>query len=69
MAFFKQFLERIRAIPGVEAAGGDFNLPLGGQPGAQPDGRRLSGVSARAGADVNHYVITPDYFEQWEFHS
>ncbi|MFH1574769.1 MAG: ABC transporter permease, partial [Acidobacteriota bacterium] len=63
-AFFKEVLARVRAIPGVRAAGAVQSPPLGGsstfsgitiegKPPAQPGERPL----------VGYMIITPDYFQ------
>ncbi|HKQ76435.1 MAG TPA: ABC transporter permease [Blastocatellia bacterium] len=62
-AFFQQLLERIRATPGVEAAGAAFNLPLRESP--SEIGLTVEGYPALPPGQapmVNNNVITPDYF-------
>ena len=64
VAFFEALFERLRALPGVRAAGGVTNLPLGDPigdwdfylPGETPD----SDGSDRA---ADWQVVTPGYFE------
>jgi putative ABC transport system permease protein len=60
-AFYQQLIERIEAIPGVDAAGATFMLPLGG------DNRiytfRKEGDSTEDPAEIaNFRVVTTNYF-------
>ncbi|MGA2736565.1 MAG: ABC transporter permease [Bryobacteraceae bacterium] len=62
-AFFQRVLERVRALPGVQAAGFTSALPLtweGGSSGFTPEG-----VAARPDLpwSANNRVVTPGYFE------
>jgi putative ABC transport system permease protein len=62
-AFFQQLLERIRATPGVEAAGAAFNLPLRDAP--PESSLMVEGYPALPPGQapmVYNNVITPDYF-------
>jgi putative ABC transport system permease protein len=61
--FFKQLLERARALPGVESAGAISYLPLSGAGW----GRSLTVegypvLPVGQAPSINHCVITPDYF-------
>src|SRR5262245_35650669 len=61
--FYQQLLERIRATPGVEAAGAAFNLPLREAPSELS--LTVEGYPALPPGQapmVNYNVITPDYF-------
>jgi predicted permease len=61
--FFDQVLERVRALPGVEAAGAVDNLPLGGG-SSQPiaiEGRPVVPMSEQPEVAVR--VVTPGYFK------
>jgi len=62
-AFFSQLLESVRAIPGVQHAGSNSGLPLGGNNW----GRSLTVegypvLSVGEAPAINHCVISPDYF-------
>ncbi len=62
--FFNRLFERVRALPGVETAGGITALPLQGNSGST--GFRIAGESTTErgrehGAVMN--VVTPGYFE------
>jgi putative ABC transport system permease protein len=64
-AFFSELTERVRALPGVEAAGATLSLPLGGSNFSVGrsfvrEGRPL--VSAES-LDTDYFVATPDYFK------
>ncbi len=62
-AFFHQLLERVRALPGVEAAGAVSNLPLSGSNWGRSltvEGRPV--LSVGQAPFINHCVITPNYF-------
>ncbi|HEY7182258.1 MAG TPA: FtsX-like permease family protein, partial [Blastocatellia bacterium] len=62
-AFYKELLERIRATPGVEAAGAVSNLPLDG--GGWDRSLTVEGypaLSAGQAPMINNNVITPNYF-------
>jgi len=62
-AFYKELLERIRAMPGVDAAGAVSNLPLGG--GSWEDSLTVEGYPALSVGQaqmINFTVITPNYF-------
>ncbi|HXM34337.1 MAG TPA: ABC transporter permease [Pyrinomonadaceae bacterium] len=62
--FFKQVVERVRALPGVEAAAAVSHLPLSGQ--EELDGFEVEGQPAPINASqvqtADFRVITPDYF-------
>lgn len=62
-AFFQQLLERVRSLPGVEAAGAVSNLPLSGSTWGRSltvEGRPV--LSVGEAPVINHCVITPSYF-------
>ena len=61
--FFKQLLERTRALPGVQSAGAISYLPLsGGGWGRSITIEDHPVVSVGQAPSINHCVITPDYF-------
>ena len=62
--FFRQLVERLEAVPGVQAAGGSVNLPLDASAyaigrGFIPEGRPLTVDEAK---DAMFSTITGDYF-------
>lgn len=62
--FFRQLMERLQTAPGVQAAGGGVNLPLGASNydigrAFIPEGRPLTVDEA---SDANFSTITGDYF-------
>jgi putative ABC transport system permease protein len=62
-AFFRQAIERIRAIPGVESAALVRAVPLSGNFGASPyfvEGRPEPSPGEETQAGTN--IVTPDYF-------
>ncbi len=62
-AFYKELLERIRVMPGVDAACAVSNLPLGG--GSWEDSLTVEGYPALSVGQapmINFTVITPNYF-------
>jgi putative ABC transport system permease protein len=62
--FFDRALDRIRAIPGVQAAGAGGPLPLSGQDGLLRFGLQVEGPPQPRGASDRAYVrwATPGYF-------
>ncbi len=58
LAFYQQVLERLQALPGVEAAGAVSRLPLAGGNSARSFG--VPGIEKEYDADIR--VSTPDYF-------
>src|SRR6185312_6623661 len=58
-AFFQQLLERVKALPGVETAGGTSNLPLSGT-----NMVFMAAVEGRAGSSLpaGFRAVTSDYF-------
>ncbi|MCA1627989.1 MAG: ABC transporter permease [Acidobacteria bacterium] len=61
--FFKQLLERTRALPGVQSAGAISYLPLsGGGWGRSLTVEDHPVLSVGQAPSINHCVITPDYF-------
>jgi len=65
--FYKQTLERVKALPGVVSAGYTTSIPLawkGGTSGFIPEGRTLEQLtSGGLSYDANHRQISPDYFK------
>ncbi|HKY42167.1 MAG TPA: ABC transporter permease [Pyrinomonadaceae bacterium] len=62
-AFFKQLLERVRALPGVQAASATATLPLGG--GGWGRSLTVEGYPVLAVGQapmIQHTVVTPGYF-------
>jgi putative ABC transport system permease protein len=62
-AFFKQLLERVRNLPGVETASATRTLPLGGSNwgrGLTVEGHPV--MSTGQTPTVQHTVVTPGYF-------
>jgi putative ABC transport system permease protein len=59
--FFKELIERIGALPGVQEAGATSNLPLRGIWGRSLTVEGLPVLSQAP--TISHNVITPDYFE------
>jgi putative ABC transport system permease protein len=63
VAFYDQLLEKVRAMPGVEAAAGVTTPPLSGLIdgyGLHVDGRPEANPEAAPSGD--RFVVTPDYF-------
>jgi putative ABC transport system permease protein len=62
--FYESLLGRVRALPGVEAAGATISLPLGGSNLSVGRGFIREGQSERPGEGTNaaYFVVTPDYF-------
>jgi putative ABC transport system permease protein len=64
-AFYSQLLERLRALPGVQAAGAVFGLPLSGfrygMSAYELDGLKLSDIDQDR-LDTQIRIVTPDYF-------
>jgi putative ABC transport system permease protein len=63
IAFYKQLLERMRNLPGVEAASATGTLPLGG--GGWGRSLTVEGfpvLSVGQAPAIQHTVVTPDYF-------
>ena len=62
-AFFKQLVERISALPGVEAAGATATLPLsGGGWGRSLTVEGFPVLSVGQAPMIQHTVVTPGYF-------
>lgn len=62
--FYQQLLERVRAIPGVESAGGINHLPLAGDLWGWPftiEGRPKTGPNDSKSA--YYRIVTPGYFQ------
>jgi putative ABC transport system permease protein len=62
-AFFKELLERVNALPGVQAAGAVNRVPLAG--GGWERTLTVEGypvLSTGQAPEVNHCVVTPNYF-------
>jgi putative ABC transport system permease protein len=61
--FYKELLERIGSLPGVEAAGAVSNLPLGGDIwGRSLTVEGFPVLPVGQAPMINHCVITPNYF-------
>jgi putative ABC transport system permease protein len=63
-AFFRDLLERVRQVPGVQSAGATNGLPLGGNGGSgttTPDSN--AGPSDQLYPEADWRFITPGYFE------
>jgi putative ABC transport system permease protein len=61
--FYKELLERVGALPGVEAAGAVSNLPLGGVTwGRSLTVEGFPVLPVGQAPMINHCVITPNYF-------
>jgi predicted permease len=62
--FYENLLGRVRALPGVEAAGATISLPLGGSNYSVGRGFVREGQSERPeeGTNAAYFVVTPDYF-------
>ena len=63
IAFYNETLERLRALPGVEAVGTTHVMPLSGTDSSRPfiiAGRPLPEAGKETGA--SYRVISPDYF-------
>jgi putative ABC transport system permease protein len=62
-AFYKQLVERVRTLPGVEAASATGTLPLGGNTWGRSltvEGYPVMPVGQAP--SIQHTVVTPDYF-------
>ena len=63
--FFQQLLERVRALPGVKAAGGTMTMPLRNSGGGYWSGLNIEGrpaVSRQSIPIVSFAQVTPGYF-------
>jgi putative ABC transport system permease protein len=63
--FYRELTERVRDLPGVEAAGATVSLPLGGSNfsvgrGFVPEGHPLVTEESQ---NADYFVATPDYFK------
>ena len=63
--FYRELTERVKALPGVEAAGATVSLPLGGSNFSVGrsfirEGRPLVPAESK---DTGYFVATPDYFK------
>jgi putative ABC transport system permease protein len=65
-AFFKQLLDRIRSLPGVQSAGAIGHLPLGGD--IESYGMQVEGRAPLPNefANPDCHVVMPGYFEAME---
>jgi putative ABC transport system permease protein len=63
VAFFQQLLEKVSALPGVQAAGISNAMPLGNDyvAGFEIEGRPP--LPPGAGQSTNFYAVSPDYFK------
>ncbi|HEU5131542.1 MAG TPA: ABC transporter permease, partial [Pyrinomonadaceae bacterium] len=63
VGFYKQLLERMRNLPGVEAASATATLPLGGSGwGRSLTVEGFPVLSVGQAPSIQHTVVTPDYF-------
>ena len=63
IAFYKQLLERLRHLPGVEAASATTTLPLGGNLwGRSLTVEGFPVLSVGQAPTIQHTLVTPDYF-------
>jgi predicted permease len=64
--FFQQLIEKVRTLPGVNAAGAISILPLraGNQTSIAIEGRaEMTGLPPQARPRILHRAVTPDYFQ------
>ena len=64
VAFYDEALARVRALPGVESAGGVSTLPLGG--GVDGYGLHIASrpvENPESAPSADRFVVTPDFFE------
>jgi predicted permease len=64
--FFRRLIEKVRALPGVNAAGVISTLPLraGGRTSIAIEGRaEMTNVPPQARPRIHDRVVTPDYFQ------
>jgi putative ABC transport system permease protein len=64
--FYRQLIENVRALPGVDGAGAISTLPLraGGQTSIAIEGRaEMTNVPPQARPRIKDRVVTPDYFQ------
>ncbi|HYY43542.1 MAG TPA: FtsX-like permease family protein, partial [Pyrinomonadaceae bacterium] len=64
VGIYRQVLERVRALPGVQAAGATLTLPLGGDTFSVGRSFIREGrpMTPEESANASYYVATPDYF-------
>src|SRR6185503_11529059 len=63
VAFYKQLLERVRNLPGVESASATATLPLGGSYwGRSLTVEGFPVLSVGQAPAIQHTVVTPNYF-------
>jgi len=62
---YRQIMDQVKAVPGVQSAGAVLSLPLGGDTFNVGRGVLREGTPATIENQVNaqHLVITPDYFQ------
>ena len=64
LSFFKQLLDRVRAIPGVQSAATNSGLPLSGNNwGRSLTVEGFPVLSVGEAPVINHCVVSPDYFK------
>ncbi|HEX8179612.1 MAG TPA: ABC transporter permease [Pyrinomonadaceae bacterium] len=64
VGIYRQVLERVRGLPGVQAAGATLTLPLGGDTFSVGRSFIREGrpMTPEESANASYYVATPDYF-------
>jgi putative ABC transport system permease protein len=63
LAFFQQTLERVRALPGAEAAATVSSLPLSGAPGSLTFGIEGRPSPTEQSFNAGMHIISPDFFK------
>jgi putative ABC transport system permease protein len=63
IAFFQQLLEKLGALPGVQAAGATNSLPLGGDTVLAFEIQGRPPLPPGAGQSTNFYAVSDDYFK------